>query len=54
VSMEEQDNGSVLLSPLHDICELKGMAKGSSFTSEKLFEYRRLERVQEDEVLESE
>ena len=43
VTIHEQSDGRILLLPLNDISNLRGIAKGSSFTSEKLFEYRREE-----------
>lgn len=49
VSMKDNDDGSVILLPLRDISELRGIAKGSTFTSEKLFENRREEKNIEDE-----
>jgi hypothetical protein len=33
-----------------DICELRGITKNSEFTTEKLFENRRMEQAIEDEV----
>ena len=40
VSIQDCEDGSILLLPLFDVLELRGIAKGSSFTSERLFEYR--------------
>ena len=48
VSMQDREDGSVVLLPLYDARELRGMAKGSTFTSEKLFEYRRAEKAIEE------
>ena len=47
VSMQNSGGGVILL-PLSDISELRGMAKGSTFTSETLIEYRREEKTIED------
>ena len=45
VSIQERDDGGVILLPLREINELRGIAKGSKFTTEKLFEYRREEKL---------
>ena len=47
VSMQIRDGGVILL-PLNDISGLRGIAKGSKFTSEKLIEYRNEEKALED------
>ena len=47
VSAQNRDGG-VILMPLTDICGLRGIAKGSEFTTEKLFEYRQKEKEFED------
>ena len=48
VSIQDRDDGGVVLLPLRGINELRGIAKGSKFTTEKLFEYRREEKAAED------
>ena len=48
VSIQDRKDGSVVLLPLRDVSEFRGMAKGSSFTSEKLFENRQEEKAFED------
>ena len=48
VSIQERDDGGVILLPLRGINELRGIAKGSEFTTEKLLEYRREEKAAED------
>ena len=47
VSIQDRGDGGVILSPLREINELRGIAKGSTFTTEKLFEYRREENADE-------
>ena len=51
VSIHERDGGVILL-PLHEINEFRGIAKGSKFTTEKLFEYRREEKTAEGTKIE--
>ena len=48
VSIQDRDGGGVILLPLREINELRGIAKGSEFTTEKLLEYRREEKAAED------
>ena len=48
VSIHDRDGGGVILLPLREINELRGIAKGSKFTTEKLFEYRREEKAAEE------
>ena len=48
VSIQDRDDGGVVLLPLREISELRGIAKGSKFTTEKLLEYRREEKAAED------
>ncbi|MCL2323080.1 MAG: hypothetical protein FWC47_13385 [Oscillospiraceae bacterium] len=47
VSIRNYDNGVIIL-PLNDISKLRGIAKGSKFTTEKLLEYRQEEKEFED------
>ena len=48
VAIQELDDGKIILLPLNGIGNFRGIAKGSTFTSEKLFEYRRMEKELED------
>ena len=48
VSIQDRDDGGVVLLPLREINEIRGIAKGSRFTTEKLLEYRREEKAAED------
>ena len=48
VTIQDRDDGSVVLLPLRDVSEYKGMMKGSGFTTEKLLEFRREEKALED------
>ena len=47
VTLQEHDGG-VILMPFHELSGLRGIAKGSQFTTEKLFEERREEKICED------
>jgi len=51
VSVQSRDGGVIIL-PLNDISKLRGIAKGSKFTTEKLFEYRREEKALEERLCE--
>ena len=44
VTMQERDDGGIILLPLRDIRNSRGISKGSAFTTEKLYEYRREEK----------
>ena len=48
VTIKELDDGGIILLPSNDITNFRGIAKGSTFTSEKLFEYRREEKKLEN------
>ena len=48
VSMQEREGGGVILMPLGDLSGLRGIAKGSTFTTEKLFECRNEEKAIEN------
>ena len=48
VSIQDRDDGSVVLLPVREVSEYKGMMKGSAFTTEKLLEYRKEEKAIED------
>jgi hypothetical protein len=50
VTIQDHGDGSVILSPLREIKELRGIGKGSKFTTEKLFEYRREEKTAENMI----
>jgi hypothetical protein len=43
VRLQESD-GIIRITPVREINTLRGIAKGSRFTTEKLFEYRRGEK----------
>jgi hypothetical protein len=47
VSIQDRDGGVILL-PFREINELRGIAKDSKFTTEKLREYRREEKTAEN------
>ena len=47
VSIQYTDGGVIIL-PLNEISTLRGIAKDSKFTTDKLFEYRREEKAFED------
>ena len=51
VSIQNRDDGVIIL-PLNEISKLRGIAKGSKFTTEKLFEYRNEEKTHEDRCFE--
>ena len=51
VSVRNYDNGVIIL-PLNEIGEFRGIAKGSKFTTEKLLEYRQKEKAFEDRSIE--
>ena len=51
VTIQELGDGRIILLPLNDISSFRGIAKGSTFTSEKLFEYRREEKELEDSYI---
>ena len=48
VFMQEREGGGVILTPLCDLSELKGIARGSAFTTEKVREYRNADKAIED------
>jgi len=45
VTIQDRNDGSIVLLPLRDVSEFRGMAKGSAFTTEKLFEDRRAKKA---------
>jgi len=47
VRLQESD-GIIRITPVREINTLRGIAKGSRFTTEKLFEYRREEKMLEN------
>ena len=47
VLIQNRDDGVIIL-PLNEISEFRGIAKGSKFTTDKLFEYRREEKAFEN------
>ena len=48
VSIQDREDGGVILLPLREISKLRGISKGSKFTTEKLFEERRKEKAAVD------
>jgi hypothetical protein len=51
VTIQERDDGGIILLPVNHMKNFRGMAKGSAFTSEKLSEYHREEKEFENRGL---